>query len=152
MSSSELEIIDRRKFGGLTLKDQFKVGSEFDPETQTQSEWKEKVAAQGFKYGAPEPLFYNILVRQHGAEHHKHTRGFGLNIEIPESYRQRPGVGVVVAIGSSVTDVKPGDLVKFGLLSEEVDFEGEKFQLLDVRDCKYKESVYTEAHEDEVEG
>ena len=143
-------IVDNRRFTGLSLKDQWKPGGEFDPESSTQSEWKEKAASVGFKYGPPEPLLFNILVRQHGAEHHKHTRGFGLNIEIPENYRQKPGVGVVVAIGSSVPPeaLKPGDIVKFGLLSEEVEFEGEKLQLLDYRDVKMVERVYVENSEE----
>jgi hypothetical protein len=138
-------IVDNRKIKGLSLKDHWKPGGEFDPEQNTQSEWKEKAEAAGFKFSPPEPLFFNILIRQSGAEHHKHTRGFGLNLEIPESYRQRPGVGVIVAVGSSVGDnAKPGDLVKFGLLSEDVEFEGEKFSLVDIRNCKYVERVYVE--------
>ena len=154
MSNDKIEVVDRRKFSGLSLKDQWKPGGEFDPEQSTHSEWKEKAADAGFKYLPPEPLLYYVLVRQHGSEHHKHTRGFALNIEIPENYRQKPGMGVIVSIGSAVPEgaVKPGDIVKFGLLSEEVEFEGEKFQLVDYRDLKYVERIYkTEQSEEESE-
>ena len=139
---NKLSVVDHRSLNELALKEQWKAGGEFDPETNTQSEWKEKAVAAGFKFSPPVPLFFNILIRQHGAEHHKHTRDFALNLEIPTSYQSKPGIGVVVAVGSSVAEaVKPGDMVKFGLLSEEVEFEGEKFQLVDVRNCKYVERL-----------
>ena len=150
---NKLAVIDNRKYNDLALKEQWKPGGEFDPETQTVGEWKEKIAEKGLKYGSPEPLLFNILVRQSGSEHHKHSRDFALNLEIPTSYRQKPGIGVVVAVGTSVPAeiLKPGDLIKFGLLSEEVEFEGEKFQLVDYRDVKWRQPVYNDTKEVEDE-
>jgi co-chaperonin GroES (HSP10) len=141
----KLVVTNNRKFNDLALREQWKMGGEFDPETNAPSEWKEKIAEKGFRYGKPQPLLFNVLIRQHGAEHHAYAKGFTDRIiEIPRGYQNKPGVGIVVAIGSSVPsdELKLGDMVKFGLLSEEVEFDGEKFQLVDFRNIKYREPVY----------
>lgn len=154
MSDNEISVIDRRKFSNaLDLSHgKFVLSPEADPEKSTLAEWKEKVSSV-LSYGPPEPILSRVLVRQHGKEHHT-SKKLGAGFWIPDSYKQNPGVGVVVAVGPDIKpeQLKIGDVVKFGLFSaEEVKYDEEVFQLINFEDIKYIERVMFTLYQEEAE-
>ena len=109
-----------------------------------------KLIAVDHVYSEPTPIRDYILVRQNAAE----TTYAGTRFVIPDSARQNPNKGVVVAVGPELAPgkdtggqevpgpVKPGDMVTFGRFNAEpIDMDGEEFQLVRFHDVKLVESV-----------
>ena len=101
-------------------------------------------------YSDPTPTRDSVLIRQNAAE----TTWAGTRFVIPDSARQNPNKGVVVAVGPELAPkesadgteitgpVKPGDMVTFGRFNAEpIDIDGEEFQLVRFHDVKLVESV-----------
>ena len=99
-------------------------------------------------YEDPLPIFDRILVLQGKAE----TIYQGTRFVIPENAQKAPNVGVVVATAKHyivdgkefemVNLVKPGDMVRFSNFNfEEIDIDGEKFQIGSIFDVKLIHAV-----------
>jgi co-chaperonin GroES (HSP10) len=96
-------------------------------------------------YSEPTPIKDYLLVRQNAKE----TVYHGTRFLIPESAQEHPNKGVVVATGPDLwrteppaAPVKPGDVVTFGRYNaEEIEIDGEIYQLVRFHDIKLVESV-----------
>lgn len=100
-------------------------------------------------YEDPVPIFDRILVLQGKAE----TVYQGTRFVIPDTAQKAPNVGVVVATAKFyIVDgkpfpmadlLKPGDMVRFSHFNfEEIDIDGEKFQIGSIFDVKLIHSVH----------
>ena len=99
-------------------------------------------------YDDPQPIFNYLLVRQNAAE----TTWNGTHFIIPDSIRQSPNEGVVVAIAEfyivdgkefpMIDKVAPGDIVKFSKYNAEpLKCDDEDFVLVSIFDVKFRRKV-----------
>lgn len=134
MNHEPLEVIDRR----TQSADGYPFGQLMESATAN------VIAEVDRVYDDPVPIFDRILVRQNAAE----TVWGGTRFVIPESVRQSPNEGVVVATAEffivngkkfPMKDiVKPGDIVKFSKYNaEEVKCDDETFALVNIFDVKF---------------
>lgn len=91
----------------------------------------------------PDPQFapwqpHNDLVqiRQVVIDNTKH-RTAGLDLQIPEKFRQKSNLGIVVSVSPKVHGIQAGDRVTFGLFNAEMQImNGEEFLLVRENDIR----------------
>jgi len=91
-------------------------------------------------YDDHSPMSNYALVKQAAAE----TTYAGTKFVIPDTARQSPNEGVVVAVGPKIdpTELVPGDLVTFGRYNAEpIAVDGEDFVLVSFHDIKLRRKV-----------
>lgn len=136
--SDQLEVVDNRKF---TSDGELK-------EEAVDTIIRPSVIQANRSYDDPKPRFDYILVARKETE----TTYNGTTFYIPESARQKPNVGVVIAVSDfyivgdtkfPTTDiVNPGDIVTFGhFQAEDIVRDGKEFSLVSVFDIKLVEKV-----------
>jgi len=100
------------------------------------------------RYDAPVPVFNGVLIKANATD----AVFAGTNFVIPDSAKQRPNRGVVVATSKRFIvngvafpmeeEVKVGDIVTFGVFNTEtITVDGEAYELCQIFDLKLIERV-----------
>ena len=127
-----MEINDKRKFNA--------DGDTIVAIAETPIDYRNVLSDIPRVYDDPSPMSNHVLVKQAAAE----TTYAGTKFVIPDTARQSPNEGVVVAVGPKVdpSELVPGDLVTFGRYNAEpITVSGEDFVLVSFHDIKLRQKV-----------